>query len=152
MPLLSRVMIRLALINWWVGFTIAMLLLSWRGVPDLLPVEVWRWLPAHINLLLVGWMVQLSMGVAYWILPRLPQTVTKRGRYGFALSAVILINVGLWAHVGAILVSPWLDNWQMELLDVQVIGLVLQVIAVLAFAVHAAPRVRPAIVSKNAKT
>lgn len=29
-----------------------------------------RLVPVHVELLLVGWLVQLALGVAYWILPR----------------------------------------------------------------------------------
>ena len=29
-----------------------------------------RLLPLHIEFMLIGWSVQLAMGVAYWVLPR----------------------------------------------------------------------------------
>ena len=31
---------------------------------------LWRLLPAHIELLLLGWTLNLALGMAYWILPR----------------------------------------------------------------------------------
>jgi hypothetical protein len=139
MPLLSRYMIRAAFFNLWVGFTLAMLLLVRKAIPNLLPGSIWQWIPAHVDLLLVGWMVQLTLGVAYWILPRLPHTSTERGRFALAITAAISINLGVWLHTGAVLISPWHGGT----LPVQTVGLILQTIATLAFAAHAWPRIRP---------
>ena len=145
MPTLSRWMVRAALLNVWLGFSIAAAMLSWKGVPQLISASVWRWLPAHINLLLVGWMVQLAMGVAYWIMPRLPFSVNVRGRFAWALAAAILLNGGVWLHVGAIIASTWID-WQPGFLYLQATGLILQALATLAFVIHLIPRIRPTIV------
>ena len=76
MPRLSQLMIRTALVWLALGYTAGGLLLLNKGVP----VLPWLWTlrTAHINILLVGWTVQLACGVAFWILPRL-DTAGSRG-------------------------------------------------------------------------
>lgn len=56
------------------GFTLGLLLLVNKGVP--IHPALWRLLPAHAEFLLLGWTLQLALGVAYWILPRFG---TRRG-------------------------------------------------------------------------
>jgi len=67
MPRLSQWMIRTALVWVAVGYTLGAAVLFNKGVP------IWAWLwtlrSAHVHLLLVGWLVQLAAGVAFWILP-----------------------------------------------------------------------------------
>ena len=60
MPLLSQWMVRTALIYLILGFTFGGLLLTHKGIP--LHPSLWAWLPAHIEFLLMGWIVQLTMG------------------------------------------------------------------------------------------
>jgi len=137
MPNLSKQMIRCAFFNLWFGFGFATLLMVWKGKPHLLPPQVGAWILAHVDLLLVGWMVQLAMGVSYWIFPRLPETRTERGRYAFAYGAALLLNLGVWAYTLALVVA-W--GW------LQVGGLAAQLAALLAYAYHLAPRVRRTII------
>lgn len=140
MPALSRQMIRGAFLNLWFGFGFATLLIAWKSKPDTFPNEVGGWILAHVDLLLVGWMVQLAMGVAYWIFPRLPETRSERGRYPFAYSAAFFLNLGVWCYTfGVIQAWGWL----------QVVGLLAQVGAIGAYAYHIAPRVRPTIVKRG---
>lgn len=69
MPRISQLMIRTALLYLALGTTIGGLLLAEKGL------RLWPWLwvlrPGHVQMLLVGWVVQLACGVAVWILPRL---------------------------------------------------------------------------------
>lgn len=120
----------------------ASLILAAKGQPNLISGRVWQWLPAHVNLLLVGWMLQLSLGVGYWILPRLPHTVSKRGRVKIAISAAFLLNGGVWSLSGSYLIFPrsiWLP----------LLGLTLQFLGVCAFTLHALPRIRPALTTQK---
>lgn len=94
MPRVSIWFIRGSLLYLLAGFTLGALLLAAKGVP--LPPGVWRWLPVHLELLLVGWLVQLVMGVAYWIFPRFGMTRAARGREGLAWLALALLNGGVW--------------------------------------------------------
>lgn len=94
---------------------------------------IWQLLPAHIELLLFGWMVQLVLGVAYWILPRLifgPPRGNERVLwmvYGVLNVGVLLVALGqtlLWP--GAILL----------------LGRGCEVAAVIGFVSQAWPRVK----------
>ncbi len=130
MPRLSIWFVRSALIHLALGFTFGGLMLWNKGLP-IHPV-LWRLLPAHMEFLLVGWTVQLALGVAFWILPRF---YSSRGNTKPAWLAFFLINGGVWlAGMGATLGAP---------ADVILLGRVLEAAAALAFAVHAWPRVKP---------
>jgi hypothetical protein len=96
MPSVSVWFIRSALLYLLAGYSIGALLLTAKGVGVPAPLVVWRWLPVHFELLLVGWLVQLVMGVAYWIFPRIGMTPQARGREGLAWLALALLNGGLW--------------------------------------------------------
>lgn len=91
MPRFSGWAVRTALIYLLLGFTAGGLMLVDRGVP--FAPWVWRLLNAHVEWLLVGWAAQLALGVAYWILPRLPGGV--RGREPLVWSGYVLLNLGL---------------------------------------------------------
>lgn len=89
-------MVRTAFVYLLLGFTVGALLLAHKGVP--LHPMLWSWLPAHIEFLLLGWIVQLTMGVAFWILPRFWEK-PARPRENFALAAFVLLNLGIWLVV-----------------------------------------------------
>jgi len=67
----------------------------------------WRWLPVHFEVLLIGWFVQLVMGVSYWIFPRFGMTRAARGREGLAWLALVLVNLGV-----VFVASAWLSSSQ----------------------------------------
>ena len=131
MPRLSCWFIRLALIHLLVGFTFGMLLLSNKGMP--LHPQIWRLLPAHIELLLFGWIVQVVMGVAYWILPRFQ---TARRTPHLAWFAFATLNLGVWL----VACAPFTGLFSA---DFHLIGRVTEVAAIVAFVLHAWPRVKP---------
>ena len=91
MPRLSVLFVRASLVYLAIGLTVGMLLLWNKGVP--ISPYVWMLLPAHIEFLLIGWIVQLALGVAFWILPRWQ---TQRGDVRPAWAAFVLLNVGIW--------------------------------------------------------
>ena len=132
MPRLSCWFIRAALLYLALGFTLGALLLVHKGVP--LHPALWRVLPPHLECVLLGWTLQLAMGVAFWILPRFPQR-PARGREALAWWAFGLLNVGVClVGVGWMLGLP---GW------VPFLGRVLEAVAAVAFAAHAWPRVKP---------
>lgn len=96
MPRLSQWIIRAALIYLLAGITIGALLLAHKGIP-FLPM-LWAWLPAHIEFLLMGWILQLTLGVAFWILPRYWQQ-QRRPNERYVQIAFILLNLGIWLVV-----------------------------------------------------
>lgn len=136
MPLLSRLYIRSALFCLAVGFTLGGLILAAKG--GAVDAIVLTWLPPHIVLLLFGWLVQLAMGVAYWILPR---TNTDRGRPRWAWSSFVLFQLGL-----VLTLVSLFGLWVPSLRDLNAPGVLCQTLGVLAFAVHAWPRVKPVMV------
>ena len=130
MPRLSRWMIRAALLYLWAGATIGALLLAHKGVP--LHPALWRWLPVHIEFLLIGWVAQLVMGVAFWILPRF-WAKPRRPRARLAYLAFGLLNAGIGLTVVYALgvgARPYL-----------LAGRIAEISAVLLFAGHAWGRV-----------
>lgn len=130
MPRLSMWMIRTALLHLLVGFTIGALMLANKGIP--FSPFLWRLLPIHIEILLLGWTLQLAMGVAFWILPRFD---TTRPRAGLAWTAYGLLNLG----IGLVAVSVFWVSLPALLLG----GRLVEAGAAVAFALHAWPRVKP---------
>lgn len=134
MPRLSVWFLRAALLHLAVGFTFGALLL-WNKALPLAPQAsalTWRLLPAHMEILLVGWTVQLALGVSFWILPRWQ---SARGDERPAWVAFFLLNAGVLL-VAAAAFAPGLA-W------VAALGRTLEVGAAAAFALHAWPRVKP---------
>ena len=134
MPPLSRWAVRAAYFNLLLGFTIGALLLANKGI--FIHPAIWGWLPAHIELLLVGWIVQLIMGVAFWIAPRFWKA-PRRGNETGAWLAIPLLNAGVWLVVLRAFFGGGV--WMLAT------GRVLELTAVIAFSLHLWQR----IVSRN---
>jgi len=132
MPFLSLILIRTALVYLAIGFTLGGLILLNKAVP-FQPV-LWRLLPLHIEFTLVGWIIQFVIGAAYWMLPRLGRP-RPRGSDMPVWGTFICLNGGIWlAGVATLVSSP---------LPLDIAGRVLEFAAIVLFAVHAWPRVRP---------
>ncbi len=137
MPLLSQYFVRSALICQAIGFTLGGLILAAKGGG--VDASVWIWLPEHLVLLLFGWLVQLSLGVAYWILPRVH--LTDRGRLRLAWASFIATQTGI-----VLTLLSLLRLWIPAMGSLLPLGLIWMCAAVAAFAVHAWPRIHAAIV------
>lgn len=106
MPRLSVWLVRTSLVYLVLGFTLGALLLAQKGVGGGFP-GLWAWRPAHVELLLVGWTVQLVMGVAYWIFPRFGMSVAARRIEPGAWTAFGFLNGGVWSvGLGGALGAP----------------------------------------------
>jgi hypothetical protein len=92
MPRLSVYFVRAALIYLLLGFTFGGLMLANKGL--MISAMLWSLLPLHIEFMFVGWMIQLTMGVAFWILPRHPRG-PPRGDERLSWAALLSINVGI---------------------------------------------------------
>ena len=129
MPRLSVWCIRAALLHLGAGFAIGAVMLAAPGLH--LPAGTLRLRPLHAEMLLIGWVVQLAFGVAYWTLPRF-RVGLQRGRSGPAWAAVGLLNAGVFAagvgQVEGALSLAW-------------IGRMSESLAALTFAVHLWTRV-----------
>ena len=130
MPALTVYALRIALSYLGIGFTIGALMLGVRGVSA--SSEVLRLRPLHLELLLMGWTVQLAFGVAFWILPR--RSGLGRGNERLAWGSLLLLNLGvLTVGVGGVIsASP----------GVLIAGRFAELLAGVAFAAHAWPRAR----------
>jgi cbb3-type cytochrome oxidase subunit 1 len=125
-------MIRTALLHLALGFLIGALLLARRSLPPSALLPLLR--PLHAELLLLGWTVQLAMGVAFWILPRF-RAGPERGREWPAWLAYVLLNLGVLA-TGTALASGAAS-------EAAFAGRALEATAAAAFAWHAWPRIKP---------
>jgi hypothetical protein len=132
MPLLSRFYIRTALLWLALGTTLGGIILWNKASP--IP-GAWQLLTAHITLVTWGWILQLTLGVAYWILPRVsgPRFGAERPRPWLAVAAYVLLNAALvFGAVVSLLPVPWPG----------ILVAALELLALLLFALHAWPRVR----------
>lgn len=127
MPALARIYIRTALVWLAVGTTLGGIILWSKASP--VP-GAWTLLTAHITLVTWGWILQFTLGVAYWILPRFG---VERPRPYLAAVAYALLNAALvLGAVASLMPVPWPG----------VVVSALQLAALLAFVLHAWPRVR----------
>ena len=131
MPRLTRWCVRAALLYLLFGFTLGGLLLSAKG--DAVDLRVWLWLPAHVDALIVGWMIQLAMAMAFWILPG--RLVISRGRVVLAWAAFGLLNTGLLITLGPAMLRYEFPNWG-GFENTFAFGLIMQVSALVLFATY----------------
>lgn len=131
MPKLSIWFIRTAFVYLLFGFTAGALLLIQKGT-NFYP-KTWMLLPVHVEWMFIGWIFQLAMGVAFWILPRFAQP-PLRGNETIAIMSYILLNLGIWFVLFDSLfqVTEWISFT----------GRILEAMAGTLFAIHAWPRIR----------
>lgn len=132
MPRLSVYFIRAALLHLAVGISFGALMLANKGVP--FAPALWRLLETHVELVLVGWTMQLALGVALWVLPRLPGP-QKYGHTRLGWAAFALLNTG----VAAVALAQWLGA---SALLLAVAGRAAELFAFIFFAVQVWPRIR----------
>lgn len=134
MPRLSTWLVRASLVCLVAGALLGAALLAAPAViPGAAPPPVpgrTGLVPAHVELMAVGWLAQLAMGVAYWILPR---AGGERPAAGPAAAGAGLLSAGvLAATLGAAAGRP---------LPV-VAGRGLEAAGALLFVLHVAVRLR----------
>ncbi len=131
MPRLSVYFIRASLIYLLIGFTFGGLLLANKGV--MISSAIWMLLPIHMEFDLMGWLIQLAMGVAFWILPRFSRG-PLRGDERLSWFAFLLINSGiLFVASQVIFGSKWL----------MFTGRAIETLALILFAVGNWRRIKP---------
>ncbi len=131
MPRLSCWFVRAALLYLAARFTLGAFILANKGL-GFYP-SIWRFLPVHMELLLMGWLVQLALGIAYWILPRHIKGA-PRGNEAWIELAFWLINLGIgWVIAETVF----------TLQGLALIGRVAECAAVLVFILGSWRRVRP---------
>jgi len=138
MPRVSIWFVRTSLLALLVGVTLGAVMLGAKGLGA--APAVWFLLPAHLELVLVGWMLQLAMGVAQWILPRFGARGAARGSAA-AWIAYVALNAGVLCVVVTATLSGPLAG------ALQWMGRLAEVGAVAAFVVSVWSRVRASGIS-----
>lgn len=129
MPRLTALAVRASLVHLVAGFTFGGLLLANKGLQ--FEPALWGLLPAHAELLTIGWLAQLAMAVGYWILPRFSGS---RGAVELAWLSIVLLNLGLIISAFGPIIG--FTRWAPTL------GWAAIVMAVALFGVHAWPRIK----------
>jgi heme/copper-type cytochrome/quinol oxidase subunit 1 len=132
MTRLSVWTVRTALLYLGVGFFLGALMLLQKGVP--IDPGMLRLLPMHVEFVLLGWTLQLAMGIAFWILPRFSHE-PRYGNLRLGWIAYVLLNVGV--------VCAGSGQWLGASPAVFLFGRLAELLAGVLFALHAWPRVRP---------
>ncbi len=141
MPPLVRLYIRTAFVYFVAGF----LLLALMALDGWL--NIGRWFGAvylsQLHLLVVGWITQLSIGVAYWMFPRFLKEIDPRPRGSdtLAWAVYICLNAGLVLRLAA---EPFYRmTGQSWLAAVVALSGVLQAAAAVGFGLLIWARIRP---------
>jgi hypothetical protein len=132
MPPLARTFVKVAFVYFVAAFALG----------ALMALDQWltlgRWLKtvylSQLHLLVVGWISQLAIGVAYWIFPRFrkEQNIPPRGSAELARAVLIGLNAGL---ILRFLVEPfYLMGPRPWLAALLALSGILQALAVLGFA------------------
>jgi hypothetical protein len=141
MPPIARVFVKAAFLYFLVAFLLGALMMLDRWL------AISRWLRvvymSQLHLLVVGWITQLAIGVAYWIFPRFLKEQDSRPRGSDALAWFVLIslNAGL---VLRFLIEPfYLMESRQWLAALMALSGVLQALAALGFGWIIWGRIRP---------
>lgn len=126
-------MVHMALLYLGLGFSFGALMLWNKGLP--IHPALWRLLPIHIEFLLLGWTLQLAMGIAIWILPRLTYS-PHYGDLSLAWGAFFSLNAGV--------LMVTLGNWRTDSGQLWIgLGRLLELIAATLFVFQLWRRVKP---------
>ena len=137
MPLLSRTFIKAGLIYFVVGLMAGVLYLGRQTFN--LPAGLSALYPVYIHLLMVGWVMQLILGVVYWMFPKFSK---ERPRGSEQLGWVVfgLLNAGLILRaLGEPLIAlkpEWNLGWTLA------VSAVLQLLAAWGFVINTWGRVK----------
>ena len=99
MDRLSSWMVRISLCWLLAGFVVGAMMMA-----DARLDGAWRvWMgPTHGHMLFVGWFLQFTLGIAFWLLPRTRSAERPLGyRESVAFAAVVMLDVGLLLRLAA---------------------------------------------------
>lgn len=98
MPFVSRILLKASFVYLITGLFLGVLMLINKAI-FISPV-FWFLIPAHIEIMIFGWIIQFTLGVAYWILPRFLED-KGRGSENMAMMIPIVLNIGIITMVGS---------------------------------------------------
>ncbi len=137
MPLMSRWFVKTSLVYLCMGFALGASLLWMRATGA--GGWLWQLLHVHVAWLLFGWMMQLAMGVAYWIMPRtVSANAVTRPREWLAWASYVSLNLSLTLFTLAALLPRGPSV-------LRVVPSALLAAAVILYAGHLWPRVRAVV-------
>ncbi len=134
MPKFSQLSIRAALLDLVVGGSIGGIMLVSKAI-GVWP-WIWYWRTAHIHAMLVGWVLNLIFGVAFWILPRLDAHGWRGSPW------LVWLASGLLHSALAVLVWASMWPWSAAIY----IASSLECLAAIAIAWHCWPRLQRLII------
>lgn len=137
MPPFTRLFIKTSFLYLAAALLVGVLL-ALRPIATM-PAIVGGLTPVYFHLFLVGWVMQLIAGVAYWMFPKQSKQL-PRGRDVLAQATYLLLNIGLLLRVvgePAQTVSAW-PGWGW----VVIAAALLQWLGGLAFVANTWPRVK----------
>jgi cbb3-type cytochrome oxidase subunit 1 len=130
MPTITRYFIKAAMLYFGAGLLTGFLI-SARSLFNL-PAALTAMTPTYLHMLVVGWITQLIIGVAYWMFPKFSKE-SPRGDERVGWVIFILLNIGL---VLRIIGEPLNIGWMLPL------SAILQFFAVWLFIIVVWPRVK----------
>jgi hypothetical protein len=141
MPPIARTYVKAACVYFIAAFLLGAMMMLDRWL------NFSRWLKlvylGQLHLLLVGWITQLAIGVAYWIFPRFlkEQDPQPRGSDALAWGVLVFLNLGLLMRF---LFEPfYLMGPRPWLAVLMALSGVLQALAALGFGLLIWGRIRP---------
>jgi len=137
LPLLSRLFIKAGLIYFVVGLSAGVLTVAQPVLH--LPAFFVLIYPVYVHLLMVGWVMQLIIGVVYWMFPKYSKAQPRRSE---ALGWIVfgLLNVGLILRAIGEPLNALKPEWQLGW--TLAISAVLQLLAGWGFVVNTWDRVK----------
>ena len=141
MPPLARHFIKAAFVYFVVAFVLGALMMLDRWL------NFSRWLKmvylGQLHLLVVGWITQLAIGVAYWMFPRLRKEQDPRPRGSDALTWFVLIALNAGLLLRFLLEPFYLMGPQSWLAALMALSGILQAAAAVGFGLLVWARIRP---------
>ncbi len=130
MPTITRYFIKAAML-YFVGGLLTGFLISARTVLNL-PAVLTAMSPTYLHMLVMGWITQLIIGIAYWMFPKFSKE-SPRGDENIGWIIWWLLNVGLLLRV---IGEPLHIGWMLP------ISALMQLFAVWLFIIVIWPRVK----------
>jgi hypothetical protein len=141
MPPLARNYIKAAFVYFIVAFVLGALMMldRWLGFSRWLKVVYF----SQLHLLMVGWITQLAIGVAYWMFPRLRKEQDPRPRGSDTLGWFVLVALNAGLLLRFLLEPFYLMGAQPWLAATMALSGILQAAAAVAFGLLIWARIRP---------
>jgi hypothetical protein len=141
MPPLARTYIKVSFVYFVVAFVLGAMVMLDRWL------VFSRWLRlvyvSQLHLLMVGWITQLAIGVAYWMFPRFLKEQDPRGRGSDRLAWFVFVTLNAGLVLRLVFEPFYLMGPQSWLAALLALSGVLQAVSAIGFGVLIWGRVRP---------